>query len=124
MVAKDRQVKKTTPKISKRTSRDDALTAWESELARLIDKAARAAKHVLLDPKSQDASENVTRLLDILAACREQLYERSLPPSDGTLTLGIGRYVSDWVDDLNDPLNKAVRAVECHYLSATNGDPD
>jgi hypothetical protein len=31
------------------------------------------------------------------------------------ITLGVGRFVSDGVDDLNGPLSRAVSDVEIHY---------
>ena len=61
------------------------------------------------------SQERLTRIVGLLQQTRKKALEGDLPPSEGTLTLGLAREVADWIESLDSPLLKAVGAVEGYY---------
>jgi hypothetical protein len=70
---------------------------------------------MLSDPALREPPALLHRLLDSLASTRTAVLNGTLPPPDGKISLGIARFVTDWVDDLNGPLHHAVCEIEQHY---------
>jgi hypothetical protein len=68
-------------------------------------------------PALREPPELLQRLLYGLANTRAQILYGTLSPPDGRISLGIARYITDWVDDLNGPLHHAVCEIEQYYLS-------
>jgi hypothetical protein len=69
----------------------------------------------LIDRQSKDNPVLLQSLINGVEAIIGKVTDGTLALPDGRISLGIGRYVSDWVDDLQGPLNKAVAAAEIHY---------
>jgi hypothetical protein len=92
------------------------LSVWESDLIAYLDKTTLVAQSMLSHPALQEPPELLHRLLDGLASTRVRIEEGTLPPPDRKISLGIARFVTDWVDDLNGPLHHAVCEIEQHYL--------
>jgi hypothetical protein len=89
---------------------------WDSDLIAYLDKATLIAQSMLSDPALREPPALLHRLLDGLASTRAQILDGTLQPPDGKISLGIARFVTDWVDDLNGPLHHAVCEIEQHYL--------
>jgi hypothetical protein len=90
-------------------------TIWQAELIERFYAVTALAKAALADPQSKDNPLQLQRLIDGIEPILGQIADRSLTPPDGRISFGIGRFVSDWVDDLGGPLSQAVSATEFHY---------
>jgi hypothetical protein len=88
-----------------------AMSAIQSDLLALIDKAIAAAAEV-----NQPAqAERCGRLVTGLRSIRSQVLAGTLEASQGGSTLGLAREVADWIDSLDSPLLKAVGEIERLY---------
>jgi hypothetical protein len=88
---------------------------WQTELALRLNNVITIAKVALIDRQSKDNPELLQSLINGVEAILGQVTDGTLTPPDGQISLGIGRYVSDWVDDLQGPLSIAVATAEIHY---------
>ncbi len=81
------------------------------EFIQLIDHALMVAEQT----NSQLNIEQLSRVISQLQHLKSQVLSQRLEPSQGLITLGLSRGVSDWIDSLDSPLLKAVGAVERFY---------
>jgi hypothetical protein len=95
---------------------------WQSELIARIDAAQTLTQTMIDAPDTRNSLTNLTSLLDGLLRLKAQVHDGSLPPPDGSLSLGLARYVSDWVDDLNGPLHHGISEIERHYRLGVKAD--
>jgi hypothetical protein len=86
-----------------------------TQLIELIDTALNIVTSMQSDPSSENSPENLERTAQALAAIKERAGTGQLGPSNGVITLGLARGVSDWIEPLNSPLLGAVGAIESHY---------
>jgi hypothetical protein len=101
--------------VLRQTKQIRVLAIWEKDLVRRLDAAAKVASAMLADPQSRNPVEHLERLTILLAQIKVQVLDGSLTPPDGKMSLGLARYVTDWVDDLTGPLHQAVGDIEAHY---------
>jgi hypothetical protein len=94
---------------------------WLAALIHQLDAAAAIAGTMLRDPAAQEPQELLQNLIDGLARIKAQILDGTLPPPTGRTQLGIARFVTDWVDDLNGPLHRAVCEIERHYGEGAEG---
>jgi hypothetical protein len=84
----------------------------------LIDHAAVLAQAMLdngADPNPKSLVRSVIALLNDL---RDKTQTHRLAPPDGVMTLGLTRYVSNWIDELGCALSVAIGKIEIFYPSA------
>jgi hypothetical protein len=55
---------------------------------------------------------NLKTLSNGLARIKASVLDGTLTLPDGTISLGIARFVTDWVDDLNGPLHHSASRIE------------
>jgi hypothetical protein len=55
---------------------------------------------------------NLKTLPNGLARIKASVLDGTLTLPDGTIFLGIARFVTDWVDDLNGPLHHSASRIE------------
>jgi hypothetical protein len=90
---------------------------WRAELVERIDHAISVAQELRNTPSSSEPNAAaLDKTLSVLAGTRQKTIDCHLPPPNGRTTLGLARWVTDWIEDLNSPLVRAVSAVEKHYL--------
>jgi hypothetical protein len=92
------------------------MTPWPVELIRYLDEASSIAQTMQADPYSKDPKVLLQTLLNSMAQIKAQVLEGSLDPPKTIISLGLARFVTDWVDDLNGPLHHKVSQIEQHYL--------
>jgi hypothetical protein len=90
-------------------------SAWQAELMQRLNEVISIAKVAQIDTQSQDNPALARSLIDDVQRISLRVSGNTLTPLDGQISLVIGRYVSDWVDDLDGPLSQAVAAAENHY---------
>jgi hypothetical protein len=70
---------------------------------------------------SDPTDPNSKHLLGLLVCDLERMKDRaqgqSLPAPDGVMTLGLSRFVSDWIDELGCPLSLACGAIDRHFMT-------
>lgn len=81
------------------------------EFIQLIDHALAIAEQT----NSPINVEQLSRLMTQLQHLKSQVLSQQLESSQGVITLGLSRGVSDWIDSLDSPLLKAVGAIEQFY---------
>ncbi len=83
------------------------------EFIQLIDNAVEIAKKMQLqETKNQEMLDN---LLKKLTKIKNQVINDNLSPSEKSVTLGLSRQVSDWVESLDSPLLTAVNKIDKYY---------
>lgn len=87
-----------------------------TRLIELIDTALNIVTSMQSDPSSENSSENLERTAQALTTIKERASTGQLGPSNGGVTLGLARGVSDWIEPLNSPLMGAVGAIETYYM--------
>jgi hypothetical protein len=97
-------------------------STWRKELVQKLAVVMSIAKAALIDTRSQDNPVLLRSLNDGVERISLQASEGTLTPLDGQISLGIGRYVSDWVHDFGGPLSQAVAAAENHYRKGYRDD--
>jgi hypothetical protein len=95
---------------------------WQTELALRLNDVITIARVALIDPQSKDNPELLQSLINGVEAILGQVTDGTLALPDGRISLGLGRYVSDCVDDLSGPLSQAVAAAENHYREGYHDD--
>jgi hypothetical protein len=105
--------------VLRQTKQMRVLAIWKNDLVVRLDAAIRIASMMLADPQSRDPVELLERLINLLAQIKAQALDGSLTPPDGKISLGLARYVTDWVDDLTGPLHQAVGDIEAHYSAGS-----
>jgi hypothetical protein len=80
-------------------------SAWQAELMQRLNAVISMAQAALIDTQSHDNPVLLQSLIDGVQRISLQVSGSTLTPPDGQISLGIGRYVSDWVDDLDGPLS-------------------
>jgi hypothetical protein len=95
---------------------------WQLELLARIDAAQTLTQTMIDAPDTRDSLINLTNLSDGLLRLKAQVRNGSLPPPDGLISLGLTRYVSAWVADLNGPLHHSVSEIERHYRLGAKAD--
>jgi hypothetical protein len=88
--------------------------AWQAELMQRLNEVISIAKAALIDTQSHDNPVLLQSLIDGVERISLQVSSGTLMPPDGQISLGIGRFESDWVDDLGGSLSEAVAAAEKH----------
>lgn len=88
------------------------MDAKKQEFLQLIDRAIVISQEM---NHSSSESEHLNTLIRELQAIKTRAINHQLPPSQGTLTLGLARQVADWIDPLDSPLMEAVGAIELYY---------
>jgi hypothetical protein len=86
-----------------------------TKLIELIDTALNIVTSMQSDSSSENSSENLVRTAQALSVIKERASTGQLGSSNGVITLGLVRGVSDWIEPLNSPLLGAVGAIETYY---------
>lgn len=106
------------PQVQVPTINSTETTAWHRTVIKSLDHAIDVTKSALADPKAEDSASNLQSLLNLLSQVRGRALEGTLqPPCDG-LSLGLARYVTDWVFELGGPLHNAICDIEEMYSAA------
>jgi hypothetical protein len=86
------------------------------ELIELVDAAIGVATKMQSDQPALNSPENLQRVMQLLTDLKAKALAGSLEPANG-VALGLGRWVSDWVEPLSSPLLGAVGAIDAYYLA-------
>lgn len=86
------------------------------KLLGLIDTALQTVASMQSVPSPENSSENLERTAQVLSRLQERVKSGELEPSNGTVTLGLARGVSDWIEPLDSPLLGAVGKIETFYM--------
>jgi hypothetical protein len=82
------------------------------DFIQLIDQAMAIA--IASRPDYDPPEQRLEKLLDTLQKLKEDSQSGNLKPANHS-HLGLGRFVSDWVEPLNSPLTGAVWEIDQYY---------